>query len=173
MSCIRQQSKRKNCICKNCIEKLITAKPTPLRLSFSSGTDKKGDIKMPQNRESGVRANEYGRETAKKIAEKIGARSISKTSNEFDLRGRKITIRCARHSTSDFGVTYKMLERIDAIFAAPEQEDGRYKLYEMSPSTFKKNMRETCSRGPAAGKVGLVRKAVFIKKGKSICSVKI
>jgi hypothetical protein len=128
---------------------------------------------MPQNRESGARANEYGRETAKKIAEEIGAKSISKISNEFELQDRKITIRCAKHSTSDFGVTYKMLERIDAIFAAHEQEDGRYKLYEISPSMFKKNMRETSSRGPAAGKVGLVRKAVFIKQGKYICSVKI
>jgi len=26
---------------------------------------------MPQNRESGARANEYGRETAKKIAKKL------------------------------------------------------------------------------------------------------
>ena len=128
---------------------------------------------MPQNSESGARANRYGRETAKKIAEKIGAKSISKISNEFELQGRKITIRCAKHSTSDFGVTYKMLERIDAIFAAPEQEDGTYKLYEISPIMFKKNMRETNSRGPAAGKVGLVRKSVFIKEGKYICSVKI
>ena len=128
---------------------------------------------MPQNSESGARANRYGRETAKKIAEKIGAKSISKISNEFELQGRKITIRCAKHSTSDFGVTYKMLERIDAIFAAPEQEDGTYKLYEISPIMFKKNMRETNSRGPASGKVGLVRKSVFIKEGKYICSVKI
>ena len=120
---------------------------------------------MPQNRESGARANEYGRETAKKIAEKIGAKSISKISNEFELQGRKITIRCAKHSTNDLGVTYKMLERIDAIFAALEQENGKYELYEISPSMFEKNMRETKSKGRAAGKVGLVRKSVFVNEG--------
>jgi len=128
---------------------------------------------MPQNRESGARANEYGRETAKEIAKQIGAKSISKISNEFELQGRKITIRCAKHSNDSLGVTYKMLERIDAIFAALEQENGKYELYEISPTMFKKNMRETKSKGAAAGKVGLVRKSVFVNKGEFICSVKI
>ncbi len=128
---------------------------------------------MPQNRDSGARANEYGRENAKRIAEKIGAKSISKRSNEFELKGRKITIRSAKHSTNDLGVTYKMLERIDAIFGALEQENGKYELYEISPSMFEKNMRETRSKGPAAGKVGLVRKSVFVNEGTFICSVEI
>ena len=128
---------------------------------------------MPQNRESGAAANEYGRKTAKMIAEKIGAKSISKRSNEFELQGRRITIRCAKHSTNDFGVTYRMLERIDAIFAALEQENGKYELYEISPSMFEKNMRETKCKGPAAGKVGLVRKSVFVNEGEFICSVRI
>jgi len=127
---------------------------------------------MPQNRESGARANRYGRECAKKIAKKIGAKSISNTSNEFEFQDRKITIRCAGYSTSDLGVTYKMLERIDAVFAALEQENGEYNLYEISPDMFKKNMRETRSAGPSAGKVGLVRKKVFVNRGKFICSVK-
>jgi len=128
---------------------------------------------MPQDRESGAKANEYGRETAKKIAEKVGAKFISKTSNEFELQDRKITIRCARHSTNDIGITYRMLKRIDAIFAALEQENGEYSLYEISPSMFEKNMRETKSKGAAAGKVGLVRKSVFVNEGQFICSVKI
>jgi hypothetical protein len=136
-------------------------------------TIRKETYKMPQDRESGARANKYGRETAKKIADKIGAKSISKISNEFELQGRKITIRCAKHSTNDFGVTYKMLERIDAIYAALEQKNSEYELYEISPSIFKKNMRETKSRGPAAGKVGLVKKSVFVNEGKFIDSVKI
>ena len=128
---------------------------------------------MPQNRESGARANAYGRECAKKIAEKIGAKSISKTSNEFELKGRKITIRCAKHLTNDLGVTYKMLERIDTIFAALEQENGKYDIYEISPSMFEKNMRETKSKATAAGKVGLVRKSVFVNEGEFINSVNI
>jgi hypothetical protein len=136
-------------------------------------TIRKETYKMPQDRESGARANQYGKETAKRIAEKIGAKSTSKISNEFELQGRKITIRCARHSNDSLGVTYKMLERIDVIFAALEQENGKYELYGISPSGFKKNMRETKSKGAAAGKVGLVRKSVFVNEGEFICSVKI
>jgi hypothetical protein len=128
---------------------------------------------MPQNRESGARANEYGRETAQKIAKGVGAKPISKTSNEFELQGRKITIRCAKHSTDSLGVTYKMLKRVDAIFAALEQEDGKYEIYELSPSVFEKRMRETKSKGASAGKVGLVSKKVFINESKFVCSVKI
>ncbi|MFX1487297.1 MAG: hypothetical protein ACFFBS_09435 [Promethearchaeota archaeon] len=130
------------------------------------------DKKIPQNRESGARANKYGREYAKIIAAKIGAKSISETSNEFVLQGRKITIRCARHSTNNLGVTYSMLERVDVIYAALEQENGKYDLYEIKPSIFKRNMRETRSRGRSAGKVGLVRKSVFVSKGNFVCSVK-
>ena len=126
---------------------------------------------MPQNRESGARANEYGRENAKRIAEKIGAESISRRSNEFELQGKKITIRSAKFSTNDLGVPYIMLERIDAIFAALEQKNGKYELYKISPGMFKKNMRETRSKGPAAGKVGLVRKSVFVNEGEFICSI--
>jgi len=65
---------------------------------------------MPQDRESGARANKYGRETARRIAQKIGAVSISNTSNEFKFNGKNITIRCAHQKTNDVGVTYKMLK---------------------------------------------------------------
>lgn len=128
---------------------------------------------MPQNRESGARANEYGRETARKIANKIGAVSTSKTSNEFKLGSKKITIRCARNTTNDIGMTYSMLKRADSIIAALEQDNGEYELYAISPEKFQENMRETRSKGAVAGKVGLVRKSVFLNEGKFIRKVKI
>ena len=128
---------------------------------------------MPQDRESGARANTYGRQTAKKVAERIGAKSITKTSNEFELQGRRITIRCARYSNSNLGASYKMLKRVDAVFAALEQEDGEYKLYEISPSKFKENMRPTRSKGPAAGRVGLVRRSVFVNEGRFVRSLRV
>ena len=128
---------------------------------------------MSQDRESGVRADKYGRETAKKIAEIISATSISKTSNEFLHKNRKITIRCARNKTNDIGVSYKMLDRIDAVIAALEQGNEEYKLYEISPQSFKQNMRETKSKGASAGKVGLVRKIVFMNKGTLISTIKL
>ncbi len=128
---------------------------------------------MPQDRESGARANEYGRKTAREIADKIGAISISRTGNEFELDGKKITIHCAKYKTNDIGASYKMLKRIDSVIAALEQENGDYALYELSPKKFKENMRETKSKGPSMGKVGIVRKAIFRNDGKKIRTVKL
>lgn len=128
---------------------------------------------MPQDRETGARANRYGRETAKKVAERIGANSVSKTSNEFELQGRRTTIRCARCSNSNPGASYKMLERVDAVFAALEQENGEYRLYEISPSVFKENMRDTRSKGPAAGRVGLLRRSAFVNEGRFVRSLRV
>jgi len=128
---------------------------------------------MPQNRESGARANEYGRITARKIAATLGAISSSQTSNEFELDGRKITIRCARYTTTNFGMTFKMLERVDSIFGAIEQENGTYEIYELSPKVFAENMRDTRSQGPSAGKVGLVNRSLFVSQGRYLRTVEL
>lgn len=123
---------------------------------------------MPQDRISGADANAYGRKTARKIAIEIGAISVSKTSNEFELDNRKITIRCARKNNKQFGVPYRVLKRVNAVIGAIEQKNGDYKLYEISPDRFKEKMRPTRSTGPSFGRVGLVRRTVFIKEGKFI-----
>ena len=128
---------------------------------------------MPQDRISGADANAYGRETARKIATAIGAIPISETSNEFELDNRKITIRCARKKTQNLGAPYQLLERINAVIAALEQENGEYELYEISPDKFKQNMRPTRSTGPSGGRVGLVKKSIFINEGKFISQIKL
>ena len=51
---------------------------------------------MPQDRDTGAAANEYGRATARSIAMKIGATEIKRSSNECRLDGQKIVIKCAR-----------------------------------------------------------------------------
>ncbi len=115
-------------------------------------------------------AYEYCRITAQKIAIKIGAKSISKNSNEFIFKCKNITIRCAKHLNNNFGVSYKMPERVDSIIDASEQKNGQYALYEISPKIFKKKMRESKT---SKGKVGLVSKSVFITEGKLVCRVSI
>ena len=128
---------------------------------------------MPQNRESGARANEYGRTTSRKIAATIGAISTSQTSNEFELDGKKITIRCARSKTTKFGMPFKMLDRVDSIFGAIEQDNGSYEIYELSPKVFAEYMRDTRSKGPSAGKVGLVNRSIFINQGRYFRTVEL
>src|SRR5713226_4523479 len=77
---------------------------------------------MPQDRDTGAAANEFGRATARKIATKIGATEIQRSSNECRVDGEKIVIKCARVDTPSIGVTYKMLDHLDGILGAFELE---------------------------------------------------
>ena len=119
---------------------------------------------MPQDAKSGAAANEYGHETARLIGDKIGAISVKDKSNEFALEGRLVTIRCAHKGNMQVGVTYSMLDRVDKVIAAFEVGRKTYVLYEMSPSLYKMNLRD--SKGE--GKVGLVAKKVFKDIGKTL-----
>ncbi len=86
-------------------------------------------------------------------------------SNECLLGNERLVIKCAHRNTGDIGVSYKMLERLDGIIGAFEDEGAEYDLCRLSPQTFKLHMRPTRSKGPAAGRVGLVRKTVFLESG--------
>ena len=98
---------------------------------------------MPQNAKSGAKANEYGHKTARLIGEKIGAKPVNNTSNEFAFEGCLVTIRCARKTNMQVGVTYSMLERVDKVIAAFEVAKKTYALYEMSPILYKMNLRDS------------------------------
>ena len=126
---------------------------------------------MPQDRSSGAAANAYGRETARKIAIAIGAISLSDKSNEFKLGDRQITIRCAKRNTTKLGAPYQVIARADAVIAALEQHNGEYKLYELDAAIFKQNMAPTQSKGSSAGRVGLVNRSLFLKRGKFIQNI--
>lgn len=120
---------------------------------------------MTQDQASGAAANEWGRVTARAIASKIGAVMTGRTSNEALLDGKKIVIKCAATATDSVGVTFKMLDRLDSIIGAFQLDDGSFELWSLSPEKFRQEMRDTRSRGSAAGKVGLVRRDIFEKSG--------
>lgn len=124
---------------------------------------------MPQNQKTGSKANQYGHETSNVIAEKIGAVSISETSNEFSYEGRLITIRCAKIGNGQVGVTYNMLDRIDSVIAAFQVEQDRYQLYEISPALYKQFMRDSKNEGH----VGLITKKTLKEHGKLLSVVHI
>ncbi|MEN6384181.1 MAG: hypothetical protein ABFD79_03185 [Phycisphaerales bacterium] len=117
---------------------------------------------MPQDRTSGARANEYGHMMARNIAEKIGAAPITDNSNEFAYEGRLITIRCAKKGNNQIGCTYAMLERIDVVFAAFEEENGIYNIYEMSPALYLSLSRDSKDEG----RIGLVTLSDCKKAGR-------
>lgn len=122
---------------------------------------------MPQNAKSGAEANEYGHRTARLIGDKIRATPVKNKSNEFAFEGCLVTIRCAHKGNMQVGVTYSMLDRVDKVIAAFEVARKTYALYEMSPSLYKMNLRD--SKGE--GKVGLVAKKVFKDIGKTLSVV--
>ena len=129
---------------------------------------------MPQDRESGAAAVEYGLETARRIAKFLGAKKIGNLrSNEYDLEGKRVVIKCARATTKSVGVLYHMLTRLDAVIGCFETEAGSYELYKMTPEMYTKNMRPTRSKGASSGRVGIVRKSTFIDKSKRIKTVKL
>ena len=120
---------------------------------------------MAQDRESGAAANKWGRETAPKIALKIGAVMKGRASNEARLDGKTIVIKCAASATDSVGVTFNMLTRVDSIIGAFQLDDGSFELWSLSPEKFHQGMRDTRSKGSAAGKVGIVRKVAFERGG--------
>ncbi len=116
---------------------------------------------MPQTRETGAAANEYGHATARAIAAKIGAVPVTEHSNEFAFQGKLVTIRCASQGDNQVGVLYTMLKRIDLVIAAFEEEHAQYRLFSMTPHLYATQLRDS----KHAGKVGLVRKTQFKDHG--------
>ena len=128
---------------------------------------------MPQDKESGAKAFQYGFETARMIGERIGVVPTSNTSNEFWYNDRPVAIRCARKQTTSVGMSYKMLESVESIIGAFEQDNGRCELYVITPTQYRDNMTETKSKGDSAGKVGKVNRSYFIKEGVFIGTVEV
>jgi hypothetical protein len=128
---------------------------------------------MTQDRVSGAAANEWGRDTARAIASKIGAVMKGRSSNEAVLDGKKVVIKCAASATDSVGVTFKMLDHLDSIIGAFQLDDGSFELWSLPPEKFRQQMRDTRSRGSAAGKVGLVRRGFFEKGGTLIGRIRL
>jgi hypothetical protein len=121
---------------------------------------------MPQSRESGAAANRYGREFGEKIAQALGAEKVRKGSNEALLNGQRVVIKCRQKGRiQSVGVTYCMLERLAAIIGAFEEADGSYTIVRLPAERFRAAMTPTRSKGRSAGRVGVVKRAVFDRDG--------
>ena len=94
------------------------------------------------------RPDMFGREAAPKVALAIGATMSRPGSNEALWRGRRIVIKCAKTGNAHVGVTYAMLQTIDAIVAAFQRADGKFDLYELETSAYQAHMQATRSIYP-------------------------
>jgi hypothetical protein len=122
---------------------------------------------MSQDRESGAKASEWGHQTARRLAEKLGAVDIGVVSNECRWNGNRIVIKCAKAGTTSVGVTYRMLEHLDHILGAFELDDGSFEAWSITPAQFESAMRESRSRG-GIGKTALVSRSFFQQHGKHV-----
>lgn len=123
---------------------------------------------MPQNKETGAAANQFGKESAKKIANLLGLKRLSNNSNEVLYDNKNAVIKSARRGNIYIGVTLKMLERIELILAAIENHNGNFELYQLDSDVFKDNIRIGHHKH-----IALVRNKIFIEEGKFIQMVKL
>lgn len=123
---------------------------------------------MPQDTESGSQASRWGRETARRIATVLGATDLAPNSNQCVLNRQRAVIKCAAPATTSVGVTYRMLDRIDLVVGAFQIDADIFELWSLTPEQYKGAMRDTASKGPSAGRVGIVRKADFEKSVRSL-----
>jgi hypothetical protein len=116
---------------------------------------------MPQDRASGAAASRWRKQTARALAQRLGATKPVGNSNECRLDGKRVVIKCAAPATKSIGVTFQMLDRLDAVVGAFQRDGGAFELRSLTPGLFKRYMRDTASRGQSAGKVGIVERVTF------------
>ena len=111
---------------------------------------------MPQDRDSGARAKEWGYCMAQEVANHLEATLINpRRSNEAVWRNRKILIKSAHYNVPQIGATPATLNRVEAIVAALQDKDKAYILYEVTSSWFRSRMNP--SRSPKASHVMMVK----------------
>jgi hypothetical protein len=98
---------------------------------------------------------------------------MSGNGNECILRDQKIVIKCARVRTTKIGVSLHMLRGLTAVLGAFEKAGGEYHILQLSASQFADAMEPTRSKGPSAGKVGMVTRATFERNGIEVARVRI
>jgi len=119
---------------------------------------------MTQDRASGAAGNRYGREMAALVARLLGTHLTSFRSNEADFGGRRVVIKCAAPKTDQVGVVTTMLDRVDFILGAFEEEDGSIKVWALPTETFKTKMEESRSASHRPGTLMKVRNRAFLQQ---------
>jgi hypothetical protein len=128
---------------------------------------------MPQDKESGAEASQFGHECGERIANALGTRLRSGASNECEVNGERVVIKCARKDTTKVGVSYNMLTKLDAVLGAFEEPNGSYRVLRLPAQRSLMQEAPTASRGPSSGKVGMVNRAVFEQEGTLVKVVRV
>lgn len=120
---------------------------------------------MPQSQNTGAAANQYGHETARRIASALGAMMLGNQSNVAVFQSQRVVIKCARVRTTSVGVTYSMQSEITQVLGAFEQPDGRYKVYSLPVEFYRAKQVQSRSKPNSNHQVGKVSRTDFQNSG--------
>ena len=120
---------------------------------------------MSQTSLTGAQASSWGLRCGRALAVLLGASNPHGNSNKCELNGQMVVMKCAHFRNDKVGVSYHMLEQLDAVIGAFEDANGRYDVWSLSSDMYRNEMTGTRSTGPSAGKVGVVTKRVFQSHG--------
>lgn len=121
---------------------------------------------MPNN--SGAKGNEFGRTIGPMIARALGARVLGSGSNEAELNGQRIVVKCASPQTPSVGVTKQMLTRIDAVVGAFQNPDGTFEVISLPVAICRQEMYDSRSSGARGGGTKMINRATFRAQGTRI-----
>lgn len=127
---------------------------------------------MGQNRETGAAGNAYGHRMGKAVAALLQLEKLSDRSNEVKWRDGFAVIKCCGPRTTSFGVTRKMLKRIDAILVACEDDNGNVEIIELAADRFRQVMIDSRSTSATGGRVKQVRRSLARQNGSRLCGLK-
>ncbi len=157
-------------------EKMISSRSVAIVDLIQFALEEKLNRKMEtssQDRLSGAKAGRWGLVTSRLIAELLGGSPLSDNSNEFELDGERITIRCAKPRTTSVGLTNAMRERVAYIIAAFQSNEGHFNLYRISPEDWHEHANETTENHQNHGRVTLLSRSVCQRIGEDIGEVDI
>lgn len=109
-------------------------------------------------------------ETARLIAQKLGAKELGRWDNEFELQGQPVIIQPTQLGGCRLGVPYEVIDRVDAVVAAYEIGPCAYDLISLNAERYKRAMRPA-PMGRA--KVGMVTNRMFLRYGSYLGQVNI
>lgn len=130
-------------------------------------------LRMPQDRETGRRAAEWGLRTGAAIAAAIGAIKVRSGSNECTFEGRRIVIKCAHERNRYGGVLSEMLERVETIIGAFERSKDTFELRTLSREEYLRFRRPSRSRSHVPNRGQQVSRADFERHGVYLRTVRI
>jgi len=102
---------------------------------------------MPQNRETGREANQFGHRIAKVVADKLGLDVIGHATSNQCKGPKGIGVIKSARTSAYIGVLKSMLPKLDMVYAVIKTADkDTYQLFEISRGEFEKFMFEPSAK---------------------------